>query len=138
MTFTAARMAVAALAIAVSLGGCATRESVEQAQASADGADRHAGTAQARADQAYGVGQNALGVGNQALGVGNSAASAAQTANQKADATAVEVTRLKRQVAFLQSKVLPHKKKKHRKVRHHSAVQTQAGASERNDKTPRS
>jgi len=129
-------MAVAVLAIGVSLGGCATRESVEQAQTSADNADRHAGTAQARADQALGVGNNALSVGNQAMGVGNSAASAAQMANLKADANAADVARLKRQVAFLQAKVMPHKRKKHPKVRPHSATQTQAGNS--NDKTPRS
>ena len=116
MNFTAAKMAVAALAIGVSLGGCATRESVERAQASADGADRHAGTAQARAEEAYGVGNNALGVGNQALGVGNGAMSAAQMANQKADANTTDVSKLKRQVAYLQWKVLPHHKKK---VRHH-------------------
>ena len=138
MRFTAARIAVAILAIGVSLGGCATRESVEQAQASADSADRHAGTAQARADEALGVGKNALDVGKQALGAGNSATNAALMANQKADANAKEVARLKRQVAFLQSKVLPHKKKKHHKVRHRAAVQTQAGASEGNDKSPRS
>lgn len=119
MRFTAAKMAVAALAIGVSLGGCATRESVERAQASADSADRHAGMAQARADEAFGVGNNAMGVGNQALGVGNSAMSAAQLANQKADANASDVNKLKRQVAYLQWKVLPHHKKRHHhKVRH--------------------
>jgi hypothetical protein len=119
---------MAAAMLAMSLGGCATRESVEQAQAAADSADRHAGTAQARADEAYGVGQNALGIGNQAMGVGTSAASAAHMANQKADANAAEVAKLKRQVAFLQSKVLPHKKKK----KHHYKVHRTVQAGDRN------
>ena len=123
MKFTAAKMAVAVLAIGVSLGGCATRESVEHAQASADSADRHAGAAQARADEAYGVGNNALGVGNQAMGVGHNAMTAAQMANEKADANSTDVTKLKRQVAYLQWKVLPHHKKKTR--HHHKTVHTE-------------
>jgi hypothetical protein len=42
--------------------------------------------------------------------------SAAQMANQKADANTADVSKLKRQVAYLQWKVLPHHKKK---LRHH-------------------
>jgi murein lipoprotein len=117
MNFTAGKMAVAALAIGVTLGGCATRESVENAQNSANAADRHAGAAQARADEAYGVGNNALGVGNQALGVGNNAMTSAQMANQKADQNTDDVSKLKRKVAYLEWKVLPHHKKRH----HHKA-----------------
>jgi hypothetical protein len=118
MNVTAAKMAVAALAIGVTLGGCATRESVENAQNAADAADRHAGLAQARADEAYGVGNNALGVGNNALNVGKGAMTSAQMANAKADANMNDVNRLKRRVAYLEYKVLPHHKK-HRRVRHH-------------------
>ncbi|HEX4117636.1 MAG TPA: hypothetical protein VHX99_02450 [Rhizomicrobium sp.] len=118
MNFTAGKMAVAALAIGVTLGGCATRESVQNAQNAADAADRHAGAAQARADEAYGVGNNALGVGNNALNVGNGAMSSAQRANMKADTTADDVTKLKRKVAYLEWKVLPHHKKRH----HHHAT----------------
>jgi hypothetical protein len=117
--WAAGQMAIAAVAIGVTLGGCATRESVENAQNSANAADRHAGAAQSRADEAYGVGNNALGVGNQALGVGNGAMTAAQMANQKADDNANDVNRLKRKVAYLEWKVLPHHKKRH----HHSAAQ---------------
>ena len=102
MNFTAGKMAVAALAIGVTLGGCATRKSVENAQNAADAADRHAGAAQARADEAYGVGNNALGVGNNALNVGNGAMSSAQRANMKADTTANDVSKLKRKVAYLE------------------------------------
>ena len=122
MNFTAGKMAIAALAIGVTLGGCATRESVENAQNSANAADRHAGTAQARADEAYGVGNNALGVGNHALGVGNDALASAQAANGKADANTTDVAKLKRQVAYLQWKVLPHHKKRH----HHRAPAVEA------------
>src|SRR5476651_1552142 len=118
MNFTAGKVAVAMIAIGASLGGCATRESVENAQNSANAADRHAGTAQARADEAYGVGNNALGVGNNALGVGNGAMTAAQMANQKADMNTDDVSKLKRKVAYLEWKVLPHHKKRHH---HHAA-----------------
>jgi hypothetical protein len=121
MTFTAGKVAVAMVAVGVMLGGCATRESVETAQNSANAADRHAGTAQARADEAYGIGNNALGVGNNALSVGNGAMTAAQLANQKADANGDDVSRLKRKVAYLEWKVLPHHKKRH----HHRAVTEQ-------------
>ena len=117
MNFTAGKMAVAMIAIGMGLGGCATRESVENAQNSANAADRHAGTAQARADEAYGVGNNALGIGNNALAVGNDAKTAAQMANDKSDMNATDVSTLKRKVAYLEWKVLPHHKKKH----HHRA-----------------
>jgi len=124
MKFTAGKMAVAMIAIGVGLGGCATRESVETAQNSANAADRHAGAAQARADEAYGVGNNALGVGNNALSVGNDAKSSAQMANEKADMNATDVQRLKRKVAYLEWKVLPHHKKRH----HHSVAPAQPKA----------
>jgi hypothetical protein len=124
MKFTAGKMAVAMIAIGVGLGGCATRESVETAQNSANAADRHAGAAQARADEAYGVGNNALGVGNNALGVGNDAKTSAQMANEKADMNASDVQRLKRKVAYLEWKVLPHHKKRH----HHSVAPAQPKA----------
>ncbi|MDR3449299.1 MAG: hypothetical protein P4M15_06075 [Alphaproteobacteria bacterium] len=123
MNFTAGKMAVAMIAIGVSLGGCATRESVQNAQNAADAADRHAGTAQARADEAYGVGNNALGVGNNALSVGNGAMTSAQMANQKADMNTDDVGKLKRKVAYLEWKVLPHHKKRHHRV-HHTPTET--------------
>ena len=85
-------------------------------------ADRHAGTAQARADDAYGVGNNALGVGNNALNVGNGAMTSAQLDNQKADLNASDVSKLKRKVAYLEWKTLPHHKKHHH---HHTAAPEQ-------------
>jgi hypothetical protein len=126
MRIMTAKTAAAMLILGVALGGCATRESVETAQNAANAADRHAGTAQARADEAYGVGNNALGVGTNALSVGNGAASAAQLANDKSDLNANDVQRLKRKVAYLEWKVLPHHKK-HR--RPHSAARAQLKSS---------
>ncbi len=113
-----AKMGTAMVVLAVTLGGCATRESVKNAQNAADSADRHAGTAQARADEAYGIGNNAMGVGNNALSVGNGAMTSAEMANQKADLNTTDVQRLKRKVAYLEWKVLPH----HKKHRHHQTV----------------
>src|SRR3981081_3226041 len=113
MRLMTAKMAAAMLVVGLALGGCATREQAEQAQKSADLADRHAGTAQARADEAYGVGNNAMGVGNNALAVGNDARTAAQMANDKSDMNATDVSKLKRKVAYLEWKVLPHHKKRH-------------------------
>lgn len=126
MQITAARTAALMLALGVALGGCATRESVRNAQASADMADHHAGAAQARADEAYGVGNQALGVGNEALGVGNDAKMAAMTADQKAQANAAEMAKMKRRIAYLEYKVNPHKKRHH--VRHRKAHKTEQQA----------
>ena len=106
MKFTAGKMAIAMVAISVTLGGCATRESVRNAQASADAADRHAGVAQGRADEAYGI-------GNTALGVGHDAKQTALTAAQKADQANADLAVAKKRIAYLEYKVLPHHKKKH-------------------------
>jgi hypothetical protein len=114
-SITSKTIMITMLAVGVTLGGCATRESVRNAQGAADQADRHAGTAQARADEAYGVGNNAMGVGNNAL-------TSAQLANQKADQNGNDVASLKRKVAYLEHKVLPHKKRHHR---HHTAAPVQ-------------
>jgi uncharacterized NAD(P)/FAD-binding protein YdhS len=115
MKFTAATFAVAVLAIGVTLGGCATSDSVLNALNAADAADSHAGRAQARADEAYGVGNNALGVGNGAM-------TAAQRANMKADANAGDVTQLTRRVANLEYRMQPHHKKTHHRVHHTTAM----------------
>ena len=111
MQFTSAKMAAALLVVGVALGGCATRESVRNAQSSADMADRHAMAAQGRADEAYGVGNNALGVGNDAK-------QAALTAAQKADQANADLDNMSKRVAYLEDKTLPH----HKKKRHHRAA----------------
>jgi hypothetical protein len=128
MRMMTTKMAAAVLVLGVALGGCATRESVRNAQNAADTADRHAGSAQARADEAYGVGNNALGVGNNALSVGNGAVSSAQMANDKSDMNATDVSKLKRKVAYLEWKVLPHHKK-HRSHRAAAPIQPKANNS---------
>ncbi|HWM62333.1 MAG TPA: hypothetical protein VNN98_09270, partial [Rhizomicrobium sp.] len=51
---------------------------------------------------------------------GNDAKTSAQMANQKADMTTDDVSKLKRKVAYLEWKVLPHHKKRH----HHRAPTT--------------
>lgn len=108
MNFKAGKLMLATLAIAVALGGCATREAVRNAQGSADAADRHAMAAQGRADEAYGVGNNALGVGNDAK-------AQALTAAQKADQANADLAVVSKRVAYLEDKTLPH----HKKKRHH-------------------
>ena len=112
MNWTAGKTAAAMLALGMMASGCATRESVEQAQASANGADRHAGVAMSRADEAFGV-------GNKALGVGNDAKQVALTAEQKADQANADLAIAKRKIAYLEWKTSPHKKKHH----HHRAPQ---------------
>jgi hypothetical protein len=111
MNFKAGKLMLATLAIGVALGGCATRESVRNAQSSADMADRHAMAAQGRADEAYGVGNNALGVGNDAK-------QAALAAAQKADQANADLANMSKRVAYLEDKTLPH----HKKKRHHRAA----------------
>ena len=113
MNWTVGKTAAALLALGVVVSGCATRESVEQAQASADGADRHAGVAMSRADEAFGV-------GNKALGVGNDAKQTALTAQQTADQANADLAIAKQKIAYLEWKTSPHKKKHHK---HHVAPQ---------------
>jgi hypothetical protein len=111
------------LTAGVVLGGCATRESAENAQNAANVADKHAATAQARADEAYGIGNNATGVGNSALSVGNNALTSAQLANQKADQNAVDIAAAKRRIAYLERKISPHHKRHRRHTLHKSNAQ---------------
>lgn len=108
MTMTG-KAAAGLLALSVALGGCATRESVERAQASADTAESHAGAAMGRANEAWDVGNNALGVGHDAQ-------SMAMVAAQKADQANADLSVAKERIAYLESKTLPHKKKHHRRA----------------------
>ena len=107
MTATKAMMAV--LALGVALGGCATRESVEHAQASANAADRRAMNAQGRADDAYGVGQEALGVGHDAK-------SAALIAEQKADQANADISAVKQRITAMEWQKPQKKARKARAV----------------------
>lgn len=103
MKSTASKAMIAVLALGVTLGGCATRESVENAQNSANAADRRAANAQGRADDAYSVGKEALGVGHDAK-------SAALIAEQKADQANADLSAAKQRIAALEWKVKPQKK----------------------------
>jgi hypothetical protein len=100
---TAPKAMIAVLALGVTLGGCATRVSVENAQASANAADRRAMNAQSRADDAYGVGQEALGVGHDAK-------SAALIAEQKADQANADLSAVKRRITAMEWQGKPQKK----------------------------
>jgi sRNA-binding protein len=110
MNGTAVKAAAVMLALGATLGGCATRESVEHAQLSADTAERHASVANGRANEAWDVGNNALAVGNDAK-------ARALAAEQKADQANADLSATKTRVAYLESKLMPHKKKH----RHHVA-----------------
>ena len=106
MKTTASKAMIAVLALGVTLGGCATRESVENAQASANAADRRAMNAQGRADDAYATGREALGVGHDAK-------SAALIAEQKADQANADISAVKQRLTAMEWKT-PKKARKAR------------------------
>ena len=103
MTFTASKAMIAVVALGVTLGGCATRESVENAQASANAADRRAGNAAGRADEAYGI-------GSEAITLGRDAKSAALVAEQKADQANADLASAKERITTLETRLGPPKK----------------------------
>lgn len=103
MKFTASKAMIAVVALGVTLGGCATRESVENAQNSANAADRRAQNAQGRADEAYGV-------SSEAITLGRDAKSAALIAEQKADQANADLASAKERIATLENRMGPPKK----------------------------
>ncbi|HEU0162345.1 MAG TPA: hypothetical protein VFQ69_08080 [Rhizomicrobium sp.] len=114
----ATKAAALMLAAGVALGGCATRESVQNAQGSADEAGRRAAMAQGRADEAWGLGDKAMAQGTDAKNL-------AMTAEQKADQANADLAAAKKRIAYLESKVLPKKKKKVVKRRQNTAAPAQ-------------
>lgn len=124
MKWTAIKALTVIAAVGVAVGGCATRDSVEQAQSAADQANGHALAAQNRADQAYDTASNALSTGNTALSTGRNAISAAQMANQKADLAITDIANAKKRIAYLEYKLLPHYRRKLRHRYHHTAKKT--------------
>lgn len=106
----ATKAAALMLAAGVALGGCATRESVQNAQGSADEAGRRAAMAQGRADEAWGLGDKAMAQGTDAKNL-------AMTAEQKADQANADLSAVKQRVAALEWKVKPNKKVRHHKAR---------------------
>jgi len=105
-----------ALGVPLMLGGCATRESVEQAQAAATAADTHAGTADSHALAADNHATDARNKADQATGIGNNAMAAAQSADSKASDAQTGLVKANARIAYLENKLLPHKK--HKVVRH--------------------
>jgi len=109
-----------ALTVPFVLAGCATRSSVEQAQASANAADAHAGLAENAARTADGHAAGAQSAADQAAAIGNNAMAAAQTADQLAQDDQTGLTKANKRIAYLEYKLLPHKKLRHHRV-HHTA-----------------
>jgi hypothetical protein len=104
------------LGVPLMLAGCATRESVEQAQAAATAADAHAGTADSHALAADSRATDARKQADQATGIGNDAMTAAQNADSKASGAQTGLIKANARIAYLENKLLPHKK--HKVVRH--------------------
>lgn len=106
------------------LGGCATRESVRNAQASADAANSHALDAGGRADRAQARADEAAGIGGNAMTL-------AQSTDQKTAQLQTDLDKANARISYLQRNVVMKKVKhvKHRKVvRHkvHAAPAVQA------------
>lgn len=98
----------------LTLGGCATRESVRNAQASANAADMHAIDARGRADRAQARADEAAGIGNNAL----TAAQAAQSSSdQKTAQLQADLDKANAKIRFLQRNVV-YKPVKHKKLHH--------------------
>jgi hypothetical protein len=103
--------------VPLAMAGCATRESVEQAQASANAADSHAGDARMRADHAQARADEAAGIGGNAM-------TSAQAAGQHADSLDTQLAQANAKIHFLERNVVyKHvKHRKHRRVHHHTAT----------------
>ncbi|HTC84448.1 MAG TPA: Lpp/OprI family alanine-zipper lipoprotein [Rhizomicrobium sp.] len=110
-----------AVGIALMLGGCATRESVEQAQATANGAESHAVDARTRADAAQSRADAAQARADQANATGGSALTLAQTDAQRADALEAQLKAANAKISYLQRNVV-YKKVKHVKHRKRTAL----------------
>jgi len=122
MNLINSRLAKPILALALTapfvLAGCATRSSVEQAQAAANAADAHAGVAENAARTAVGHAAGAQRAADQAAAIGNNAMASAQTANALAQDDQTGLTKANKRIAYLEYKLLPHKKVRHRRVHH--------------------
>lgn len=116
---------ILAVGVPLILGGCATRESVEQAQATANGAESHAVDARSRADAAQTRADGAQARADQANATGGSALALAQTDAQRADELEARLKAANAKIGYLQRNVV-FKKVKHRKrtVRHTAPAAT--------------
>jgi hypothetical protein len=91
-----AGLSVAALGGALLLGGCATRESVERAQDTADHAMSHAQAAEANVQHALDTAQAAAAAAQAAQNAAQAAATEAHEADLRIDAIAPRVRHLHR------------------------------------------
>src|SRR5476649_1767889 len=113
---------ILALGVPLVLAGCATRSSVELAQNSANAADAHAASADSHAMAADSRAAAARTQADQATGIGNNAMIAAQTADGKATSAQAGLIKANQRIAYLEYKLLPHKKHKlHHKLHHKSS-----------------
>jgi hypothetical protein len=113
---------VLAVGVPLILGGCATRESVRNAQDTANLAEMHANAAKAQADEATSIGNSATGAAQNAMGAAQTAQQTAQTAQQRTDQLAADLKTVNARISTLAKRVV-YKPVKHRKprrrIRHH-------------------
>ena len=116
-----------AVTLPVLLAGCATRESVENAQAAADLADTHAKDAGSRADAAQSRADAAHARADEAAGIGNNALSKSQSNEQRVTTLEADLKTAHAQIKWLSRNVVykhPLHHKKHHVVHHTSGTST--------------
>ncbi len=122
---------VMAVGVPLLLAGCATRESVEQAQLTANSAEAHAADARGRADDARSRADDARAHADSAGQIGSNALSLAQNNAQRADVLEGQLKTANAKLAYLQRNVVykkvKHKRVKHRVVHHTTTTQGAAG-----------
>jgi hypothetical protein len=125
MPISAAKKPLFLLAVSLPmlLAGCATRESVDNAQAAADLADTHAKDAITRADAAHARADEAAGIGNNALAKSQSNEQRVQALESDLKTAHAQIKWLSRNVVY---KHPPHRKK-HR-VLHRARSTTPPGS----------
>jgi hypothetical protein len=127
MSISAAKRPLLWLAVSLPmlLAGCATRESVENAQSSADLADTHAKDAIGRADAAHARGDAAYSRADEAAGIGTNALGKAQSDEQRVIALESDLKNAHAQIKWLSRNVVykhPIHHKKHRVLHHTSGT----------------
>ena len=113
-----------AIIIPLALAGCATRESVENAQAAADLADTHAKDAIGRADAAHARADEAAGIGNNALAKSQSNEQRVQTLESDLKTAHAQIKWLSRNAVYKH----PLHHKKHHVLHHTSGTSTSSAA----------
>jgi len=107
---------VGAIAGALVLSGCATTESVEKAQMTADQAMSAAQAAQAAASRAQSTADAAGAAAQRAQSTADSANSAAQAAASQAQSTAAQVSQMQTSIEEMKAKHEARGHRRHRKA----------------------